>query len=233
LTGRITLKGDIPQLDPLVKQGDTEVKDAETCAMHNVPNERLVVDPETKGIRDVFVYLRRKPDQIHPDLEEPAQKELDFDQQECRFIHHALAIRLDQALLLKNSDPIPHNTNIQGGAAGAANPLLPPNAEPDKFSFSRSRPVPVPVSCNIHSWMKSWILPQDHPYVAVTNEKGEFTIEKLPAGVELEFKVWQETAGYVNSADGSITKGDLHVTLEADGTTTKDIEVDVSSFDLN
>lgn len=233
LTGRITLAGDIPQLPPLVEQGNKEVKDAEHCAMDDVPNERLVVDPDTKGIRDVFVYLRRKPDQIHPELEEPDQKEVDFDQKDCRFLNHAMAVRLDQTLLLKNSDPIAHNTNIIGRQAGAKNALLAPNAEPDPFSFARSLPLPAPVECNIHSWMKAWILPLDHPYVAVTNEKGEFTIENLPAGIELEFRVWQEVAGYVNSADGSITKGNLSVTLEADGTTTKDIEIDVSKLDLN
>lgn len=232
LAGRVTLVGGIPVLPPLVTQGDENVKDAAHCAAHEVPNEALVVDARTKGIRNVFVYLRRKPQRIHPDLLEVLPKEVEFDQKGCRFLKHATAMHRGQTLLLKNSDAVPHGTNVQGGPR-SANPLFPPNCEPDRYRFTRARPVPVPVTCNLHPWMKAWVLVQDHPYFAVTDENGRFAIEKLPAGTELEFRVWHEAKGFIDSVDGSIQRGVLNVTLEPDVTTTRNIEIDVASLDLH
>ena len=39
--------------------------------------------------------------------------------------------------------------------------------------------------------MKSWVLVQDHPYFAVTDSKGNFTIENIPPGT-YEVIAWQE-----------------------------------------
>jgi hypothetical protein len=36
----------------------------------------------------------------------------------------------------------------------------------------------------------------DHPYAAVTDADGKFTIEKLPVG-QHKFRVWQERAGFI------------------------------------
>ena len=41
-----------------------------------------------------------------------------------------------------------------------------------------------------------WVI-LDHPYAAVTDEKGNFEIPNLPAGTH-EFNVWQESAGYLD-----------------------------------
>jgi hypothetical protein len=41
--------------------------------------------------------------------------------------------------------------------------------------------------------MSAWQLPLDHPYGAVTNENGEFSIQNLPAGKH-KFTIWHEAA---------------------------------------
>ena len=53
-----------------------------------------------------------------------------------------------------------------------------------------------------------------HPYFAVTNEKGEFTLEDVPAG---EYKL-----GYWHEACGTNSKAPVAVTVEAGGTITQD-----------
>ena len=40
----------------------------------------------------------------------------------------------------------------------------------------------------------------EHPYFAVTDATGAFRIANLPAGVALEFRVWHEKAGYIQTA---------------------------------
>src|SRR5688572_4119405 len=48
ISGKVVLDGAVPELKPLVKMGDAAAKDAAVCAAQTVPNESLVVDPDTK-----------------------------------------------------------------------------------------------------------------------------------------------------------------------------------------
>jgi hypothetical protein len=77
----------------------------------------------------------------------------------------------------------------------AINPLLPPMGN-QPYSFNREQTIPQPVSCNIHPWMKGYVLPRSNPYFAVSAADGSFTIKNLPAG-EHEFQVWHEAVGYL------------------------------------
>jgi uncharacterized protein (DUF2141 family) len=57
-----------------------------------------------------------------------------------------------------------------------------------------AKPEIVKVTCDAHSWMLGWLVVSDHPYVAITNDKGEFTLSDVPAG-NYKIEVWQETLG--------------------------------------
>jgi plastocyanin len=228
LRGKIVFRGTVPALPPLVRKGDPKATDAKVCAAHDVPDESLVVDPKLRGVRNVFVYLRRKPAKMHPDLSRPPAKGIVFDQKHCRFLPHALAVRVGQPVLLKSSDSVLHNTNI----VGHKNVLLAAGGGPESFTFKEPSLVPVPVQCNFHPWMKAWMMAFDHPYFAVTGKTGEFRIEKLPPG-KMQFRFWQERAGYVNSADGKLKKGILEVTIQPGKTTEVTIALDAKSLQLD
>lgn len=58
----------------------------------------------------------------------------------------------------------------------------------------------MPVECNIHPWMKGYVIVQEHPYVGITDEAGQLEITNLPVG-EVTFLVRHE------NADGSIDEG--------------------------
>jgi len=45
--------------------------------------------------------------------------------------------------------------------------------------------------------MSAYVLVLDHPYAAITDEKGHFEIPDLPVG-DHEFRVWQESAGWLD-----------------------------------
>ena len=55
LKGQVLLDGDIPKIELLVKQGNAATKDAAVCAAQDVPDEKLVVNPDNKGIANVRV----------------------------------------------------------------------------------------------------------------------------------------------------------------------------------
>jgi len=171
---------------------DTSGKDSETCAKHKITDESLLVDSASKGIANVLVFAR-KTSRVHESQKAAAASEVVFDQKDCVFLSHVLPVRVGQSVLIKNSDPVGHNTSITTLADVSINPLLPPGADL-KHKFGRQQAVPVPVSCNIHPWMKAYILPRNDSYVAVSKPDGAFEIANLPAGEEIELQAWHERA---------------------------------------
>ena len=169
-------------------------KDIEVCGKHNLATEDLVVGADG-GLANVIVYLRTKGAKEHPDFAAGADAKAEFDNKNCRFEPHVMAMRTAQTLMLKNSDPVAHNSNVQQLDGGGINPLIPPSGAAE-HKFFNEQPVPVTVSCNIHPWMKGFILPRKSPYFAVSGKDGSFEINDLPTGA-LEFVAWQEKSGYL------------------------------------
>ncbi|MEX0713037.1 MAG: hypothetical protein WD278_11850 [Pirellulales bacterium] len=188
LTGKFVYDGKPPEP---VKLDTTKEP---MCGKHNLVNESLVVG-KNGGLAHVVIYVRDKKVKVHPDYEATANDTLRFDNKNCRFEPHVMPIRLSQSMELHNSDAFSHNSNLQPIGDTGINPLISMGGAVT-YQFRRAQNVPVPVFCNIHPWMKGWILPRDNPYVAVSAEDGTFEIANLPAG-ELEFQVWQEKAGYL------------------------------------
>jgi hypothetical protein len=211
ITGQFVLDGATPELAPKVKKGDAGVKDAAVCAVDAVPDEGLVVDSASKGIANVFIYMKKAPAKIHPDLKTSKEKEVVFDQKGCRFLPHALLVRTDQVVKVLSQDAVAHNTQTNPLRNSPINLAIPIN-ERKGVLYKNTKPelLPTKVNCSYHAWMTAYWLILDHPYAAVTGPDGKFTIEKVPAGTH-EFVTWQESAGYIERK--------LNVTVK-DGETT-------------
>src|SRR5262249_12447102 len=57
IKGQFLLEGTLPNLPPLVEKGNMTINDPAICSAADVPDDSLIVDPTTKGIANVFVYL--------------------------------------------------------------------------------------------------------------------------------------------------------------------------------
>ena len=199
LKGQVLLDGDIPKIDLLVKQGNAATKDAAVCAAQDVPDEKLVVNPENKGIANVVIYLAKKPAKIAPTVEKSAVPEVTFDQRGCRFLPHVLLVRTDQTVRVLSDDEAAHNTHTYPIKNRQDNFVVAPK---DRGGVSvkpltLSEKLPSKVGCDIHPWMVAYWVILDHPYAAITDENGNFEIKDLPVGTH-EFNVWQESAGYLD-----------------------------------
>lgn len=228
LKGRFTLSGDAPQPTQLkITGGDTEV-----CAPggKKVYSESLVVGSDG-GIRDVLVYCTTKLDPAepftHPSAAPGIGGDVEFDQKECVFLSHVFGMRTGQTLKILNSDPVGHNTNIVGTpinqivAAGSS----------INFTPKKEWKKPNPVSCSIHPWMSSNLIVRDNGYFAISDAAGNFEIPNLPAGVELEFRIWQE-AGTISGIEiegAPVKKGRFKMTLPPGGTEFA-VAVDASTY---
>jgi hypothetical protein len=201
-----------------------------------VSSGTLVIDPASRGIKNVVLFLR-KASREHESLTGKTGTVL-FDQEKCLFLSHVLPIRLGTTLDIKNSDPIAHNTNYsRSGMRGAPFNGTIPDGKSVAFEPTAEENQPVDVSCSIHPWMKAYILPRANGYFAVTDSNGKFKIENLPAGEELEFQVWHEsasgTAGALVATAPNIKwakSGRFTVKLTENGTVTLPVSVPASSF---
>ena len=197
LTGQFVLQGAMPKIAP-PKLGE---KDREVCEVKPaLPENTLIVDDETKGIANIVVYLKKAPRNIHPNLKNPKEKEIVFDQKNCRFEPHMLLVRTDQTVLVKSDDPINHNTHTHPFKNQELNFLVQPKDRKGvPVQYNQAEFLPTPVNCDLHPHMKAYWLILDHPYMAKTDEQGKFKIENLPAG-RYEFTVWHERVGYIERA---------------------------------
>ena len=84
--------------------------------------------------------------------------------------------------------------------------------------------------------MRSYMLPLKNGYFAVTGKDGKFEIKNLPAGVPLEFQIWQEVPGGLGGATSNPNvrwkkqKGRFVVTLKPDTPEVLDLDVPASVF---
>ena len=124
ITGQVVLRGDVPKPVLLHAKG-ASIKDGAVCAAADTYKDDLVVDPETKGIANVFVYLYKAPGKVHPDAGNAAPKVI-FDQKNCLFLPHTLVVQAGQTVEVLNSDAIAHNTHTYPLRNQAVNVLVAP-----------------------------------------------------------------------------------------------------------
>ena len=114
-----------------------------------------------------------------------------LDQNGCIYNPHVLGLVAGQELLIKNSDATLHNIHSRPNVNKEFNFAMPKVVKEKKASFAKSEPEPFYIKCDVHPWMKAWVLVSDHPYFAVTDSNGNFSIDGIPAG-SYEVVCWQE-----------------------------------------
>ncbi len=55
------------------------------------------------------------------------------------------------------------------------------------------------IGCDVHRWMTAWVGVVSHPYFAVSDVEGTFTIANVPAG-KRTVTAWHEAFGAVTKA---------------------------------
>lgn len=226
LKGHFVYAGDAPAAAPI-----QVTKDPQFCGNHNLLSEDLVVAAD-KSIANVMIWCKSKVTVAHSYAKDAAATVV-LDNKNCRFSPHVVGVRVGQTLQIKNSDQVAHNTNIVGKNL-QVNPLVPAGGSSD-VSVDGPETLPAIVTCNIHPWMKGRVMVRSNPYFAVSDAKGNFEIKDLPAG-DLEFVVYQETAGYVTDATmkgekATWPKGVVKITIEPGKTTDLgDIKLGAAQF---
>ena len=127
-----------------------------------------------------------------------------INQTGCRYEPHVFGIQVGQKLEILNSDATLHNINCQAKTNKKFNLAQPTKGMKTTKIFDQPE-VGVPFKCNVHPWMSAHAGVFSHPFFAVTDAGGAFTIKGLPAGT-YTVEAWHEKLGTqsqkVTVADG-------------------------------
>ncbi len=169
-------------------------------------NERLVVNKDNNGIKNVVVYVYTGRGGSDLPKMPPVNETRTLANDKCRFEPHIIIAQTGDTLKVTNPDPIGHNANLNFFNNKPQNPTIPAGQE-KTFELAKDEPAPIPVDCNIHPWMKAYVVVLDHPFAAVSDENGDLTIKGLPAGEKLVFRAFHE-AGSISdvTVDGKETE---------------------------
>jgi plastocyanin len=168
-------------------------------------SEELVLS-QNNGIKNAVVALQGLP----PGLKGPKNPtSAKIDQKECVFIPRVVVVPVGGTVEFLNSDRLLHNVR----SSGKDNPPF-NRAQPHArtISINFKSPEILRVDCDLHSWMRGWVVVTDHPFYAVTDEKGEFTFEGVPPG-KYRLDVWQEVLGRVSQEVTVAGEGVREVTV--------------------
>ncbi len=186
------------------------------CGKFPLVNERVLVNKANNGIKNVsfYVYTGRGGSSLPP--QPPRNIKVTLANDKCRFEPRIAVLQAGDKLEITNPDDIGHNANLNFFFNPQANPLIPPGGAVE-LPIDKPEPAPVPVECNIHPWMRAYVIALDHPFVAVSDEDGAIEISGLPAGEKLTFRISHE------AADGGIKE------ITMDG---KSVELKKNNFEV-
>jgi len=132
------------------------------------------------GLPNVFVYIKTGAPKAGHQESVPV-----LDNVGCEFQPYVLGIRAGQPFTLRNSDPVLHNFHIMPKPR-SGNREMNIGMPLRNISVSKvleTAEVFVKVKCDVHPWMFAYLGVVDHPWFAVTDQNGNFTLPlALPAG---------------------------------------------------
>ncbi len=228
IKGRLIWGDDnIPEAKVAVEKGKS-AKDPDLCAKDEpILSRDLVIDPKTKGVAFAFAYLLRPKGDSTQQTQALLSKtpEVVLDQKNCEFQPYALPFHKDQKLVIKSSDPKSHNVRFSGIINTGINQMVAPQGEL-KVTLN-SEKLPMELHCDIHPWMKGYLLVLDHPFFTTTATDGSFEIKGVPAG-DQNLILWQNRVGYANPG----TFRGMPVAVKAGETTdVGDVKLDPAKVD--
>src|SRR5207248_4991749 len=184
ITGSVSFSGAPPQ------RAKTPITIDQYICGKEKDAEDLVLGPKG-GVQHAVVWIENPPAGAKWPAEVP---KVEMDQKGCVFVPRVVVVPLGGTVDFLNSDRLLHNLH---------------SLSKDNPSFNRTQPrgrtIPitfskgefVPIICDLHSWMKSWVVVAEHPYYAVTDAAGAYRIAAVPPG-KYRLRMWHEVLGDVS-----------------------------------
>jgi Carboxypeptidase regulatory-like domain len=198
ITGTVKWSGAKPQPVTL-----PITKNPEVCAINGDKTrdlERIIVAPDG-AVENTVVYLKDISKGKAMDL---PVAERSLDQKNCKYIPHIMLVPKGEEFNMVSSDPILHNIHMTG--VDLYNIPFPIANHVVKRTFAREGLTNLKCDAG-HVWMNAEVLTVEHPYYAITDAKGGFTIKDVPPGT-YTIEAWHE--GWHVARQESVMDVDSH-----------------------
>ncbi len=239
VTGRVTLKGPIPEprIFPLVLypfgpfckkisdgQGNVRLKEFIVGKGGALGDAVIAIKNVSKGkkfkpIRSNFVAVDCM---FHP-AEVPDDEQ--FFVADDGKLHHehpnVTVLENHEPISMINKDPVIHNIQVFQNEKGniILNVPLPVSDEPrgGKLNFAPGKRISQMI-CGMHEFMQSWGFVVDNPYYTKTRKDGLFNIDQLPPGT-YKITAWHPHFDIVEKEVTVPANGKVEINFEFDATT--------------
>lgn len=151
-----------------------------------VSNEVLV---HAGKLENVVVVIKNAPTSNAP----VPSEEIVLDQQGCMYHPRVVAARVGQKVTFVNSDMVFHNVRSVTSQNEKFNVPMPKKDQRITKIFTKPEMF-LQAKCSVHPWMGAYVAVMEHPWYSVSNEKGEFSLPKLPVG-KYTIEAWHEVFG--------------------------------------
>jgi len=185
--GVVNFEGTAPKNEAIKMNADP------VCVKQNKDpqfQETYMVADDGKTLGNVFVYVK---DGLGNYIFDTPTTPAKIDQQNCRYHPHVMGMMVGQPLQIVNSDGTLHNIHAIPTKNAEFNTGQPIKGMKTDHVFTAAETM-VPFKCDVHGWMNAYAGVLPHPYFAVTDDGGTFTIKNLPPGT-YKLTAWHEKLG--------------------------------------
>lgn len=205
VSGKISWDGKAPGRKSLKMQADP------VCASKHtgkVLSDKVVVN-ENGTMLNVFVYVSEGLEGKKFDIpDEPAV----LDQKGCLYSPKILGVMAGQKITILNNDGTLHNVHPKPKTNKEVNIAMPKFMKKKVITLDKPE-VMIPVKCDVHPWMSGHIGVLTHPFHAVSDTSGSFSLTDLPVG-SYTITAWHEVFGskmmdVVVADDGAVAAADF------------------------
>jgi plastocyanin len=175
IAGKVTFSGKAPVMPVLDMSASPQ---CERLSKGKPRRSEEVIVNANGTLKNAFVWIKSGLPNARWN---PPAEVAKLDQQGCVYEPHVLGLMVGQTLQVFNSDTVNHNIHADAQVNEGWNMSEPPQAETRKARFSKQE-VMFPVTCGVHPWMRSYLAVVSHPFFAVSDEKGAFSLNGVPPG---------------------------------------------------
>jgi hypothetical protein len=206
VTGTISLTG-APRMDTVPVTVDQPV-----CGQ----SAAGPVSATAKGLSNSVVWIA----DITKGKALPESRRIDLSSEDCGLDPRVQAAVVGTTVNVTNADRLLHKLIFTPIGTHDTLTMMPFFNTGQVVPSERLAKVPgiVEVTCVMHPWTRAYIAVFDHPYYAVTDDDGKFTIDSLPPG-SYKMMVWHEGAAQpveqqIQVAPNGSAKVDVALTIK-------------------